>query len=177
MLDYNKALEKKALFRSLIDPDLVISRAEVEAELFAAELGLALTFLPHGKKILSGARTGIEVVSRQGVRDSARALVTQARRGLTRQGAAAAARAIRERFGRGVAEALKDDFAVALSIELVTDQAMDLFMSKLLIDPTVDLIFREYQDYAPGAKGPGRIMSSFAGPGSTGSTPLPGGVQ
>src|SRR5439155_23738387 len=77
--DYGKALEKKSLFRSLIDPDEIITRAEVEAELFAAELGLVLTFLPHAPKILGAAAKGITVVAEQGVRGTARVIATQVR--------------------------------------------------------------------------------------------------
>ena len=45
--DYSKALERERLFGSMIDPELVLSRAEVEADLFAAKLGLALSFIPE----------------------------------------------------------------------------------------------------------------------------------
>jgi hypothetical protein len=159
--DYATALEKKELFRSLIDPDLVITRAEVEAGLFAAELGLALAFLPHAKSVLGGAVRGIEIVSEQGVRNSAKAIVTQARRALTREAAQAAAAAIRQRFARQVAEAIKDDFAVALSKELVQGELMNVFMGTLLIDPIVDQISKEFEDYSSGAHGPGLVTLTF----------------
>jgi hypothetical protein len=162
--DYAKALENKALFRSLIDPDLIISRAEVEAGLFAAELGLALAFLPHGKTILRGAAGGVEFVAQEGIRNSARAVVGQVKRGLTTDGAIAAAAAIRQRLARSVGEALKDDLSAALAKALAADQLMDIFVSKLLIDPMVARIAGEYKDYASGARGPGTVMRTLNRP-------------
>jgi hypothetical protein len=159
--DHQKALEKKALFRSLIDPDQVITRAEVEAELFAAELGLVLSFLPHGKTILGGAAKGIRVFSERGLRHSARAAVDQTRRALTGESAKAAAAALRQRFGRQMAEALKDDFAVALTKELAIDQFMDLFLGKLLLEPLVNSIYDDFKGYSSEARGPGLVTQTF----------------
>jgi hypothetical protein len=41
-----EAYERKAVYEALVDPDLVLSRAEVELGLFAAWLGVALSLLP-----------------------------------------------------------------------------------------------------------------------------------
>src|SRR5262249_43436420 len=41
-----EAQQKLEVYQSLLDPEAVFTRAEVEAELFAADLGLALSFLP-----------------------------------------------------------------------------------------------------------------------------------
>jgi hypothetical protein len=41
-----EAYERKAVYEGLVDPDLVLSRAEVELGLFAAWLGVALSLLP-----------------------------------------------------------------------------------------------------------------------------------
>ncbi|HEX7245267.1 MAG TPA: hypothetical protein VF245_06870 [Solirubrobacterales bacterium] len=57
---YEEALERERLYGSLIDPELVLSRVEVEVELFAARLGLALAFLGEAGSILrSGERVGV----------------------------------------------------------------------------------------------------------------------
>jgi hypothetical protein len=158
---YGKALEKKALFRSLIDPDLIMTRAEVEAELFAAELGLALAFIPEIKPILGGAAKGIQVIAREGVPGSARAVVQQVRRGLTGEGLKAAASALRERFAAQVAEQLKDGLVEAMIKQLAVNEVMDLFLSKLLVEPVLDRIQEEFRDYAQGARGPGLVTAFF----------------
>jgi hypothetical protein len=159
---YGKALEKKALFRSLIDPDLIMTRAEVEAELFAAELGLVLAFIPEVKPILRGAAKGIQVVTEEGVRGSARAVVQQVRRGLSLEGLTAAASALRQRFAAQVAEQLKDGLIEAMIKQLAVNEVMDLFLSNLLVDPVIERIQEEFRDYAQGARGPGLVTVLFA---------------
>ena len=47
-----EAYEKKHVYDALIDPELVLTRAEVEMELFAAWFGAVLAFLPVGAKAL-----------------------------------------------------------------------------------------------------------------------------
>ena len=47
-----EAYEKKHVYDALINPELVLTRAEVEMELFAAWFGAVLAFLPVGAKAL-----------------------------------------------------------------------------------------------------------------------------
>jgi hypothetical protein len=47
-----KAYDKKDVYDALINPELVLTRAEVEMELFAAWFGAVLAFLPVGAKAL-----------------------------------------------------------------------------------------------------------------------------
>jgi hypothetical protein len=60
-LQLERAEERAQTYRALIEPETVLSRAEVEAELFAAELGAVLAFLPAGLKILSEARAAFSL--------------------------------------------------------------------------------------------------------------------
>jgi hypothetical protein len=161
IIDYREALEKKTLFRSLIDPDLVITRAEVEAELFAAELGLALSFIPEAAGIIGRAARGFEIVMEQGVRGSARAVVSGARRALTLEGAQAAAAALRNRFAAALAERLKDGLAQAIAVEFVKAEVMNELLGKLLIEPVIEGIYQDFKDYSQGARGPGAVVHLF----------------
>ena len=58
---YAQAAEHEEVWGALIDPELVRSRAQIEAELFAAELGLALSFLPVAGEIAGEARAALRV--------------------------------------------------------------------------------------------------------------------
>jgi hypothetical protein len=67
-----EAEEKQRLYRSLIDPELVITRAEVEQELFMARLGFALAVIPEAGTILRGGSQVARLVARTGVSTGAR---------------------------------------------------------------------------------------------------------
>jgi hypothetical protein len=56
-----RAEERAQTYQALIDPEAVLSRAEVEAELFAARLGLALSFLPVGIELAGEVRAALRV--------------------------------------------------------------------------------------------------------------------
>jgi hypothetical protein len=59
---YAEAREKERIYQALIDPELVISRAEVEAELFGAKLGAVLSFLPVAVELGAAAKQAFRVV-------------------------------------------------------------------------------------------------------------------
>ncbi|MCW8900038.1 MAG: hypothetical protein OQK75_05395 [Gammaproteobacteria bacterium] len=164
--EYSKAQERLQVFRSMIHPEVVMSQAELEAELFAAELGLALSFIPYAGRVLgTSARVG-KVVIRQGIRGSARVAARYGRmstrsigRSLTREGAHQVGRSIRTRFTRQLAEQLKHGFVYAVARELVEDQLFDVLLQKLLFGPALQRIYSDFQDYAPGVtSGSGTIM-------------------
>jgi hypothetical protein len=71
---YDEAEDLETLYGALLDPGVdVISRAEVEAQMFCARLGLALSFIPVAGKITSVATRGIKAAVSQGFRAGARA--------------------------------------------------------------------------------------------------------
>jgi hypothetical protein len=72
------AEERAQTYAALIQPETVLSRAEVEAELFAAELGAALAFLPIGLKIASEARAALRL-EQQAAREVGQAAASSAR--------------------------------------------------------------------------------------------------
>ncbi len=123
---YSAALEKEQIFESLLDPELVLSRAEVEAELFAAQLGLALSFIPEvGTIVRSGVVVG-RSVARHGVR----------------QGARVAARFGRAQVSRTLRKALEQPLAEAFAREMATEVVMDQVMNTVL-EPIMQQIERE----------------------------------
>jgi hypothetical protein len=70
---FAEAREREEIYQALIDPEVVRARAEIEAELFAAELGLALAFLPIAgelfgelRAMIRAAQKGIETAEAAG---------------------------------------------------------------------------------------------------------------
>jgi hypothetical protein len=103
--DYAEAKDREALYQSLIDPELVITRAEVETELFAAKLGLALAFIPEAGEILSGLRYGARAVAKAGLEGGARILGRYVVRRITKSTVEALARASLQAFVKEVVTA------------------------------------------------------------------------
>jgi hypothetical protein len=99
-----KAEERARMHAALIDPDLVISRAEVEVGLFAAYLGLALAFIPEAGTILGAARQGVRGGLRVGIAGGARLAGRYIARRVTRQAVASLSRELFPAFVRELAE-------------------------------------------------------------------------
>jgi len=138
----SEAHEKERLYEALMDPELVITRAEIEAELFGAYLGLALSVLPGaGKALGKGATAAV----RQGVRQTARQglgrLGRVARLG-PRGAAAAGARSVRQHLTRAVVEQMKRDILVELAKEVATDRVFDALLQQVLT-PVIQRVQRE----------------------------------
>jgi hypothetical protein len=64
---YEKAEERRDVYMALIDPEQVLSRAEVEAGLFAAKVGLVLSLIPVAQEALGEVRAALAVAERAGV--------------------------------------------------------------------------------------------------------------
>lgn len=126
--DVAKAKEKERLFESMIDPELVLTRAEVEMELFAAYLGLALSLIPEAGTVIGAAGRGAKAVVRTGLRAGLR-------QGL-RAGASAVGRSIARSVARQMLHAMRQDLLTAfvreLSVNLVMDQVIQKAMAPVL---------------------------------------------
>ncbi|MEK8105545.1 hypothetical protein NKG94_11090 [Micromonospora sp. M12] len=72
-VDVAHAHQRERLYSSMLDPELVLTRTEVEVELFAAYLGLALSLIPEAGTIGGAAVRGGRVALRFGVRAGLRA--------------------------------------------------------------------------------------------------------
>jgi hypothetical protein len=118
--------EGKDLYRSLLDPEQVLSYAEIEAELFAARLGLVLSFIPEAGNILrGGARFGKDLVTEG---------VTAAARG--------AGRSIATGIAKETIKALERNLLAAFVKEMATAYVMQEIASAVL-EPIVARIERE----------------------------------
>jgi hypothetical protein len=124
--EYQRASERAELYRALIDPEQLITRAEVETELFLARLGVALAVLP-------GAVTALKIggsVARVGAR----------------YGAAAAARAapryaavLTRAWAEEAQQAMRSGLAVALGRELLTNVVTDAIAERVLAPIAAEL--------------------------------------
>jgi hypothetical protein len=81
-IHYADAAEIEQLYGSLIDPELILSRAEVEFDLFMAEFELALSIIPEAGSVVRGGVTATRTVARSGIRAGTRSLARRARREL-----------------------------------------------------------------------------------------------
>jgi hypothetical protein len=123
---YDLALEKETLYGALIDPESVISHAEVEAELFAAKLGLALAFIPEVGSILKVGSYGVKAVSRAGLAGGSRLV----------------GRYVARRITSEMLEALSRNLAITFAKEVATNLVMDKIM-EVVMEPIIKHIERE----------------------------------
>jgi hypothetical protein len=122
-----EAQERESIYMSLIDPDLVLSAAEVEAGLFAAELGALLAFLPAGKQLASGATVVTKAIVRRGVS----------------RGTQIALRYYRQRLTIQLVQQLQRELVPALVKEFAEEKLEDYLFDKLLMGPAMEQLQNE----------------------------------
>jgi len=123
----HKAHEKLKVYQSLIDPERVLHYAEVEADLFAADLGLVLSFLPMGKvagKVGMGA--GKKLLQGE---------VAAAGRYVARQ--------VSRRFVISTLRALQQDLIVAFITHMVAFEVVGKAF-EVLLSPVMEEIQRQH---------------------------------
>lgn len=128
------ARERARLYGALIDPELVLTRTEVEIELFAAYLGFALSLIPEAGTILGAARRGVRVGLRAGLVAGARSAVRYAVR-----------RAVRQ-----VIEALAKDLLQEFITQIVLTEVLQHVIQKVM-EPV--LSYLEHEEMVRGAVG------------------------
>ncbi|MFC0003543.1 hypothetical protein [Micromonospora siamensis] len=114
--DVRHARERERLYGSMLDPELVLTRAEVEVELFAAYLGLALSLLPEvgtiGGAVVRGGRVGLRAGLRSGLR-AARGYVAR-------------------RISRQIVEAASRDLLQAFITEILVNEVLGRIIQKAM---------------------------------------------
>jgi len=124
--ELDKAYEKKRLYRALIDPDLVLRYADVEAELFAAWIGAAIAVIPEAgpatKALLAGGK--------------------QVLKGEAKAVAKTAGKAIAKRVVAELAEYAAKDLLEAFVKEAVINVVMDQIMQRAL-GPLIEHVSKE----------------------------------
>ena len=151
VVQYAEAKDREALYGALMDPEEILSRAEVEAELFAAKLGLALAFIPDATAICRGGLVGARVALEEGVIAGARTVF-----GL-----------VREEAMRAMAAALERGLIQAFVTECVKAELINLVIENVL-GPVIEQVSAEVEATGPvgGMQG---VMSRLAQ--RTGGTP------
>lgn len=124
--DVRHVRERARLYGSMLDPELVLTRAEVEVELFAAYLGLAMSLLPEvgtiGGAVIRGGRIAVRAGLRAGLR-AARGYVVR-------------------RVTRQIIEAASRDLLQAFITEILINEVMEKIIQKVL-EPVLAHIERE----------------------------------
>lgn len=110
--EVHNASIKEDLYGSLIDPEILMTRAEVEFEMFMAQFGLALAIIPDLGAIMGAGKRLAGAGARAGLRGISRTVRRQ----------------LLVAFGRQVTEGLAKKFVEAVLI----DQVMRLMMPRLL---------------------------------------------
>jgi hypothetical protein len=125
----------------------VITRAEVEQELFVARLGFALSVIPEAGTILRGVSRLGGAVARQGLRAGARR----------------AGRTLAEYLADETLRSLRRGLVVAFLREIVTDQAIEAVAQRVL-EPVISAIEREATITGPvgGEAGAERVLERLA---------------
>ncbi|MET7876411.1 hypothetical protein [Micromonospora profundi] len=124
--DVVHAHRRERLYEALIDPELVLTRAEVEVELFAAYLGLALSLIPEVGTIGGAAMRGGRVALRYGLRAGVRA----------------GTRYVARRVARQVIEAASRDLLQAFITEILLNEVLERVVQKLM-EPVLAYVERE----------------------------------
>jgi hypothetical protein len=128
--ELDEAKEKKRLYRALIDPDKVISWAEVEVGLFVAWFGVVVSFIPEGASAVKGLVKG------------GKALVTGAEKAVVKAEGQTLAKRAASRVAKELAEYAAKDLLQAFLVE----GAMNIVISQVIeqvLTPVIDGIQNE----------------------------------
>ena len=141
LVEVHGAGVRRDTFRGLINPEEVASRAEVEAQEFAAYFGLALSIMPYagkatgviGRPVFRGvaARIGPQIsarIIRVAPDATRRALATISRVGVARA-------ALREAI-----EQLERSFFVNFAMKMADEQIEDAVINRLVMNPVIQEI-------------------------------------
>jgi hypothetical protein len=118
---------RRDLYRSLINPELVLNRTEIELERYIAYVGLALSLLPEAGTAARAISVGVRGAARRG------AMV----------GLALAGRSIVRHVSRQVTEQLAHELLPALIREVATNLLMEQVIVPAVIGPIVEAVERE----------------------------------
>ncbi|MEV4211423.1 hypothetical protein [Micromonospora sp. NPDC049662] len=125
-VDVAHAHQRERLYSSMLDPELVLTRTEIEVELFAAYLGLAMSLIPEAGTIGGAAVRGGRVALRFGVRAGLRAARGYVVRRVTRQ----------------IVEAASRDLLQGFLTEILLNEVLERVVQKLM-EPILAYVERE----------------------------------
>lgn len=166
---YHEAVERKELYGAQIDPERVMGWAEIESEMFAAKLGLALSFLPvvpelaaFGRASAAARTASSEVLaagSREAVTETAKA---ELRVAAQRVGARTFRRSLEKHAVETLKAGLNRSLATAFVQGLAIGHALNLALTPL-IGAWMSEVEREALRTGPvgGLEGAGRTIQSM----------------
>ncbi len=124
----------QTLYRSLIDPEVLMSRADMELELFMAEFGAALAIIPDAGSIISKAMQAGKTIGRTSVSTGLR--IT--------------ARRLSRELMATMAAQLRNGLVKELVVRVVTDQIMGKVISQVM-EPAIKVLSEELSLGSAGA--------------------------
>lgn len=113
--ELDKAYRQKRLYQSLINPEKVLTQAEVELDLYIAWIGFALSLIPEAGTVIGAARQGVKTAFKEGAR----------------AGAKAAGEFVAKKIATQIAEALARDILEVLIRDMVTAMAIQEVVQRL----------------------------------------------
>jgi hypothetical protein len=144
---YSEAVEREHVYNALIDPELVITRADVEAQLFASQVGLALSFLPVAGLLGKGGAVVVRTVVTEGVTEAVE-IAGVSLRGAMAVSAEEITAAIGHSLTRELAEKLERGLVLALIKEIATNEFMQAFIARVM-EPFIKSIQDEVTAVGP----------------------------
>lgn len=111
-----QAEERLSIYRAVMDPEVLYQHAELEMDLFMAELEMVLSILPEVGSLGRGVSKASATIGRRGLRAGARRLAREARVALL----------------RSVADQVRQGLARAFVEALVVDRVMTLVLPHLI---------------------------------------------
>lgn len=120
VVHYDTASDIEQLYGSLIDPEIILNRADVEFDLFMAQFEIALSLIPEAGSLFRGGATAARTLSKRGLRAGSRSLARRARRELM----VSVGRQVKKGLGRAVVQAVLTDRTLALVLPHVLGPLM-----------------------------------------------------
>lgn len=127
LVEVDRAEARADLYRALINPELVLNRAEVELERYIAYVGLALSLLPEAGTALRAASVGMRGAARAGLAAGLRI----------------AGRSVARAVSRQITEAAAREMIPALVHELTVNLLMEHVVIPNLVGPLIAEVERE----------------------------------
>ena len=115
------AFEHRDLQRAMLDADDILSKAQVEAEMWAAVINAALTVLPEVPSLVRGARTAGRALAKGEATELAAAATRQAMRDIAKRLAEMSLEHFTARFTKELTQAYLINLALSKAMGRITD--------------------------------------------------------
>lgn len=131
---YQKAKEQESIYGAFIDPEQVLSYAEIQIDLFLAKLQIGLSFL----ELLPGAGKGVKALTGLGKKAAKEGVKTGAKTGLRKLAKELVMEEL-EKIAKLSAESFVKALALELAEEVVEDKIVDALLGPVIEDYIKDI--------------------------------------